>query len=97
MNVTQWANEHISYFVGVDAALNRPSMFLAGDRNLTNATGAPDQLLSLYTNDLPGCTHRIHVRQGNIGLADGSVQQLSNARLREALGWSSVTNRLSMP
>src|SRR5438105_5716948 len=30
------ANDHLSYFVDVDAAPNSSSMFLAGDRNLTN-------------------------------------------------------------
>ena len=91
------ANEHLSYFVGVDAAPNSPLMFLAGDRNLTNSTKAMLPLLVLHTNRVVGWTQHIHVRQGNIGLADGSVQQLSNTRLQEALGWSGVTNRLAIP
>jgi competence protein ComGC len=91
------ANEHVSYFVDVDATPSSPSMFLTGDRNLTNGLEVMDHLLLLDTNHGAGWTHRIHVRQGNIGLADGSVQQFSNTRLREGLGWSAVRNRLALP
>jgi prepilin-type N-terminal cleavage/methylation domain-containing protein/prepilin-type processing-associated H-X9-DG protein len=37
----------------------------------------------------PGFTDQIHSKQGNIGLADGSVQQFSRTRLQEALRNSS--------
>jgi hypothetical protein len=42
----------------------------------------------------------MHVNQGNLGLSDGSVQQLSNSGLREALGNSGdATNawRIALP
>ncbi len=35
--------------------------------------------------------------QGNIALADGSVQQFANERLREAVLKTSTTNRLALP
>ena len=42
----------------------------------------------------------MHVNQGNLGLADGSVQQVSNAGLREALrnsGNPTNTWRIALP
>jgi hypothetical protein len=40
----------------------------------------------------------MHRYQGNILLADGSAQQVSNMRLREGRAQSGgVTNRLAMP
>jgi len=54
--------------------------------------------LCLPTNRLAGWTHKIHVNQGNIGLADGSVQGLTTPRLQQALVSSgTATNRLAMP
>jgi prepilin-type N-terminal cleavage/methylation domain-containing protein len=89
---------NISYFVGRDADETNPQMFLAGDRNLGVATGtgatpiaftAPTTLgvgtnmTQMLAQNL-GWTERMHTKAGNVGLADGSAQQLSNARFRES-------------
>ena len=88
----------ISYFVGVDACSTNPSMFLSGDRNITNASGIRRGIINLTTNQPAGWTDEIHKRQGNIGLTDGSVQQLSRTRLREALQCTGDTrNRVALP
>ncbi|MBP7826494.1 MAG: prepilin-type N-terminal cleavage/methylation domain-containing protein [Verrucomicrobia bacterium] len=91
-------NLAISYFVGRDADETQPQMFLAGDRNIGNGPAAPQQygfspsspsgagaLVSLGTNPPPALqwTDRMHQKNGNIVLADGSVQQLTSAKLRE--------------
>jgi prepilin-type processing-associated H-X9-DG protein len=47
----------------------------------------------LATNRPAGWTHELHKLQGNIALADGSVQQFSRSRLNQ-LG---STNRLALP
>jgi prepilin-type N-terminal cleavage/methylation domain-containing protein len=81
----------VSYFVGVDATENYPQMFLSGDHNIGN--GAQNPPTSYYktaavlqTNDTTvGWLDSQHQKQGNIGLADGSVQQFSRSRLQEAL------------
>jgi prepilin-type processing-associated H-X9-DG protein len=91
-------NSKISYFVGVDAVQTSPQMFLAGDRNITNGTAVRRGFLELTTNQLAGWTQELHKGQGNIGLADGSVQQFSTSRLRQAIEATGVaTNRLAMP
>jgi hypothetical protein len=91
-------NTNVSYFVGLDATNTAPSAFLSGDYNLTNAAGLKAGVLLANTNDPSGWTHLLHDRCGNIGLADGSVQQLSTTRLREAIANTGFqTNRLLMP
>jgi len=88
---------NISYFVGLDAAGTTPQMFLTGDRNLTNGLTLTNRVLCLATNLPVGWTHELHSGNGNIGLADGSVQQLSTLRLREAVTNTCPGNRLLMP
>ncbi len=92
------SNANLSYFVGIDATKELPQMFLAGDRNITNATGLKGGILGLTTNEPAAWTHELHEKQGNIGLADGSVQQFSSNRLREGMKFSGdPLNRLAMP
>jgi len=91
-------NWNISYFVGIDAANTNPAMILCGDRNITNGLPLQGGYLYLPTNRLAGWTHKIHVNQGNIGLADGSVQGFTTPRLQQALvSTGTATNRLAMP
>jgi prepilin-type processing-associated H-X9-DG protein len=91
-------NSHISYFVGVDAIETNATMFLSGDRNITGGTRIRNGLLTLTTNQMAGWTHEIHKRNGNILFADGSIQMLNIAGLRDALEKTGIaTNRLAMP
>jgi prepilin-type N-terminal cleavage/methylation domain-containing protein len=43
----------------------------------------------------PGWTDKLHTKNGNAGLADGSVQQLSSSRLRDAFRASGDPNGIS--
>jgi prepilin-type processing-associated H-X9-DG protein len=93
------SKSNLSYFIGLDAEETQPQMFLSGDSNL-EVGGKPVSpgLLNLRTNIAIGWTAARHVRQGNIALADGSVQQYSNAKLGQALVVTGVaTNRLAIP
>src|ERR1051325_2753417 len=95
---TNFTDAHISYFVGVDATPAFPQMFLDGDWNITNRLGFRSGLAAWATNEVVGWTHELHGLQGNVGLADGSVQGFSRSRMREALQWTGLaTNRLGMP
>jgi hypothetical protein len=97
VSIDSRSNSNLSYFLGLDAKDTDPDMLLIGDRNLTNGPLPPNRVLVPNTNYPAGWTRDLHHYQGNIGLADGSVQQFSNARLREALLNSSYTNRLAIP
>ena len=91
--------DHLSYFVGVDAASDVPQMILAGDDHLAlgnRELGAG--LVDLGTNNSLAWTSRRHKGQGFILLADGSVLNLNSAQLRASFAATgAVTNRVAMP
>jgi prepilin-type N-terminal cleavage/methylation domain-containing protein/prepilin-type processing-associated H-X9-DG protein len=88
---------NMSYFVGIDATEQFPQMLLDGDHNI--GPGNPPLNSALYygttvaldTNQVAtattstGWADTMHQKQGNVGLADGSVQQLSRTRLQDAI------------
>ena len=84
---TAFSAKNISYFIGLDASTNFPQAFLCGDDNF-EITGIPVKpgLLELPANSSVSWTfgrHTTYKRHfwnaatsfGNVGLADGSVQQ----------------------
>jgi prepilin-type processing-associated H-X9-DG protein len=93
-------NQNISYFVDLDVHEFNPQMFLDGDRNITGESDPENGILKLVPGRRASWTQDIHVNRGNVGLADGSVQQFSNGGLREALqnsGDPTNTWRISLP
>lgn len=107
------SNKNISYFVGLEADETRPQCFLSGDRNIVDpistparTTTAAAQIVNLGTNSsqtpAPGTgpyyTNTMHNLAGNIGMGDGSVQQLTSARLRDAIKTTDdAKNALAIP
>jgi competence protein ComGC len=90
-------NSNLSYFVGLDAADAQPRMCLVGDRNITNGLAPERTVLQLPPDRPAGWTKTTHVKQGNVGLADGSVQSLSTSGLREVLkNTGDTTNRIAL-
>jgi len=56
----------------------------------TQSNGDTGSIVTFGTNIAgqavaPGWTDKLHTKNGNVGLADGSVQQLSSSRLRDSL------------
>jgi prepilin-type N-terminal cleavage/methylation domain-containing protein len=102
-NWTQFTRTNLSYFISPDASETYPQSFLAGDRNITNKNGRlPAGLHHIPTTDVAaiGWDETIHKNCGNACMGDGSVQQLSSARLRDQLRNTSQTNKsiqLSIP
>jgi hypothetical protein len=97
-NWASLSNSNLSYFLGLDADETEPAMLLAGDRNVTNGAPLTNGILTLSTNRPTGWTTAIHGVNGNVALADGSVMQLSSARLRDTLAASGTNlTRLLVP
>jgi type II secretory pathway pseudopilin PulG len=99
-NFIRLRNQNVSYFVGLDARDEFPQRFLDGDRNLTADNSPEHGILKLVPGQPVSWTETIHFNQGNIGLADGSVQQLTSIGLRSALKNSGdATNvwKISLP
>jgi hypothetical protein len=93
-------NFNISYFVGVDVTNDsNPQMIISGDDNF-EISGVPVKsgLLEFSTNAPISWTAARHKFLGNIGLADGSVAQVTTSGLQSALHQTSLaTNRLAIP
>jgi prepilin-type N-terminal cleavage/methylation domain-containing protein/prepilin-type processing-associated H-X9-DG protein len=104
---------NISYFVGIDAQETYPNMLLDGDHNMGEPLNPPTvpYVADTYTGTSPykdvitnnvvvGWMDTVHSKQGNVGLADGSVQQFSRSKLQEAVrnsGDPLGRNRLQFP
>jgi prepilin-type processing-associated H-X9-DG protein len=91
-------NNNVSYFVGIDAEDSAPDRFLAGDRNILGGTVTGTNLVEFSSTNGVGWGSDLHKGQGNVGLADGSVQGFSSSALRKGLvNTGLATNRLAMP
>ena len=87
---------NMSYFVCGDAMETYPQMILDGDRNIGTATtvNVPASITNVLGMQCPAPTFLwwawtavdLHLRVGNIGMADGSAQQVTVAGLQTALG-----------
>lgn len=84
-NFSRFKNANVSYFVSLNAAEAFPQEFLDGDRNLTADNEPENGILKLSPGQRVGWTSAMHVNNGNIGFADGSVQQFTSSGVRAAL------------
>ena len=100
---------NVSYFIGVDAQETSPRMFLAGDHNLGGDGNPPrwayysldgfnlGYAVWLGTNFTvnwgPAFMANQHDKEGNIGLADGSVECFKRSQIQDALKRSGDTGR----
>ena len=91
----------VSFLIGTEADETKPQMHVVGDRNVTsdngdggncgvaNLNGVITYLnpadTSTVRNSNPRWDSSIHVYQGNMAFTDGSAQQLTTSRLRNAM------------
>lgn len=81
----KFANINISYFIALDADGSKPQRLLSGDRNVTGGTLSNGFLRTLTSNAEAGWTTELHNRNGNVGLSDGSVNQVTETGLQGQL------------
>jgi hypothetical protein len=92
------SNTNLSYFIGLDADESDPQRLLSGDRNIIGGTLSNGFLRLLATNSVVGWTRELHNNVGNVGLSDGSVQQMTSAKLSDQLHAQSIPIvRLAVP
>ena len=92
----KYNSANLSYFVCGDAIETYPQMILDGDRNIGTATAVnvPATMTNLFGVQWVGDPAHawawsavdMHLRVGNLGMADGSAQQATVAGLQVALG-----------
>jgi prepilin-type processing-associated H-X9-DG protein len=88
------SDANISYFFNLDGDEAYPQMILTGDDNLAvNGVRVPPGILNLSTNSSVTWTKERHNGAGNIGIADGSVQQATSEGFTVALANSADTNQ----
>lgn len=104
--VTTWAalgEGNLDYFVGLDADETKPQTLLSGDRNVTPVAGGTKTFNAdvAVGNGDPNWDQTIHNKAGNIGLGDGSAQQVTGSGLQKqinaAIDSGSPTVRLLIP
>ncbi len=91
----------ISYFVCGDASETYPQMVMDGDRNVGTTATPPANAITMSsayalgsaTPGAPGpswawSANDLHLKVGNIGLADGSVSEVSGNGLQTALSYA---------
>ncbi len=93
------SNTNISYFVGLAADETMPQTLLSGDRKLIiNGIPASAGLVMIKSTDTIGWDQTMHRGQGNVALADGSVQGFTSAGLQRAAGQTGTNvMRLGIP
>ncbi|HWN96584.1 MAG TPA: type II secretion system protein [Methylomirabilota bacterium] len=82
------ANANISYFISTNADETKPSVILSGDHNIVTTTAMTTEKDSFSSDaeaDTAVWSAAIHTRAGNLGLSDGSVQQVSDRRLQDQI------------
>jgi prepilin-type processing-associated H-X9-DG protein len=96
-------NSHISYFINPDADQSYPQEIMFGDANLA-IDGVPVKsgLVTLPSDTHVSWTATRHINVGNIGYADGSIAEASDAGLQSALalatnGTPNMVNRFAIP
>jgi len=108
-NAVPYTNDlNCRYFVGVDASETYPRMLLTGDHNLGGnrnppttmyltapSTGTPFVYLgtNFTVNQGPAFLDTMHSKEGNVCLADGSVEFFSRSGLQDALRHSGDRGR----
>jgi prepilin-type N-terminal cleavage/methylation domain-containing protein len=106
---TVFDRDNLSYFVGIDADESRPQTILSGDRNVQSSVAPAaagtdtihrfdDTTASISAADW---NTQIHNEQGDIGLGDGSAQQVTESALekqvKSAIDSGAVPTRLQSP
>ena len=72
---------NLSYFVGIDADETKPQTILTGDHN---ATGGPT-FTTVASASGANWDNTVHRNNGNLGLGDGSAQQVTPAALQKQI------------
>ena len=97
-NFSNLTDANISYFLNLDASDTYPQMIFSGDDNfLVNGKPVQPGILNLWTNSSVVWAKTRHISIGNIGLADGSVQQVTRLGLASAISNATASSRLVIP
>jgi prepilin-type N-terminal cleavage/methylation domain-containing protein/prepilin-type processing-associated H-X9-DG protein len=92
-NFAALQSANVSYFIAANAEFGRATSVLAGDRNLTNATGS----VALDAPPSFRWTRELHEFQGNLLFADGHVEKHNNRSLSANAGGALAGAMVQLP
>lgn len=95
-----FGNSNLSYFVAVSSDETDPQAPLSGDRNISGGSLSNGFMQTFLSPLAAQWTRALHDRNGNYGLADGSVQQLTSWGVTNALAIALRSNsiiRIALP
>jgi prepilin-type N-terminal cleavage/methylation domain-containing protein len=87
-SATNWVSlsgdAHVSYFIGTTSMESRPETIILGDSNVLGGTAGLDPSWSKFLGSSIDAKwdKTMHIRRGNLALADGSVRQTKTEDLR---------------
>jgi hypothetical protein len=84
-NFSNLSNKNISYFIGLDADETKPQTILSGDRNIFGGLLTSNRVMFVRSTNVLSWGKDIHAQAGNLGLGDGSAQQLSQGSLQKQM------------
>jgi len=90
-------NGNVSYFVGANASLSKPTSILGGDRNLATNSMQNPTILQINSGSQLRWTAELHQFKGNVLVADGHVEEWNKAELGSAAGGLAGTSDLFLP
>jgi hypothetical protein len=95
----KFSNKNLSYFLGLDADETKPNTLMSGDRNLSTNNTILSGLVTIQDSKNLLWAPGIHKAGGNIGLGDGSSQQVSTKGIRSMIddGKMPIPQRLLVP
>ena len=94
---TNLTTADISYFLNIDALYTNQSQILLGDRNVAlNGSPARPGLLPIPDPNAISWSSDLHVKAGNVALADASVHQITTGHFGRLLA-TGITNRFIIP
>lgn len=88
------SNRSLSYFIGLNADESYPQMLLAGDRNIMTEPPGTNHILVLSPDRRIRVSQELHRGRINVGLMDGSAQQILDVA---ALASPGLTNVIALP
>jgi hypothetical protein len=91
------SNSNLSYFISFEADEADPTRLLSGDRNITGGSPSNGFLQVFTPKSVVGWTAELHKSVGNVGLSDGSVQQVTVQTLQKQVSAQTSNFRLAVP
>jgi hypothetical protein len=85
-----FSNQNLSYFLALDADETKPNTLLSGDRNLSTNNTILSGLITLHDSKSVSWTADMHLGAGNVGLADGSAQQINTPGIRSMINGEKI-------